>query len=137
LLQSVWPPLPTVVSAPGGHTPQGYLREYLVEREQEIAAALRAKVTGKGSAPGLPKPPPAQALPDDQSYRNVDGQKIVRTDDGCAQIQTVQGSPSPTNHVDLAEPTACPGGSPDASEEMGKGLDDWAKKVQRSRPPPR
>jgi hypothetical protein len=56
---------------------------------------------------------------------------VVRSGDRCAQIHTVQGSPSPTNKIDIAEPLpACPGTS---KQDMGKALQDWADK---HRPPP-
>jgi hypothetical protein len=112
------------------------LQNFLDERSKGNAAALKNQVTGKDLQRNLGKQADKSALPDNQSYRSVDGQKIVRSDSGCAQIQTVQGSSSPTNRIDIAEPTGCPGGSSDASQEMGKALDDWAKKAQQSQPQP-
>ena len=116
------------------------LQDYLDERAKENATALKNQVTGGDLKRNLGKSTEQQALPDNQSFRSVGGQKIVRSGSGCAQIQTVQGSSSPTNHVDIAEPTACPGEAPDVSQEMGKALGDWAKKTQQSQPqapPPR
>jgi hypothetical protein len=136
LLQSAWPPLPVAVSAPGGITPLDYLQDYLDGRARSNATAVQGKVMGKELQRALGKPTEMPALRDSQSFRRSDGQKVVRTGDGCAQIQTVQASPSPTNHVDIAEPIDCPGGTPDASQEMGKSLDDWAKKLQQSQAPP-
>lgn len=128
LLPSAWPPLLAPVTAPGGFTQQ----DYLDERARGNAAALRAKVMGSDLQRVLGKPTEKQALPDNQSFRSIDGQKIVRSGGGCAQIQTVQGSSSPTNRINLAEPTGCPG-VPSEQEEMAKALQDWADK---HRPPP-
>lgn len=112
------------------------LQQYLDERAQDNAAALKDQVTRSDLQRDLGKQVDKPALQDNQSFRSVGGQKIVRSGDGCSQIQTVQGSSSPTNHVDIAEPTACPGEAPDASQEMSKSLDDWAKKARQSQPTP-
>jgi hypothetical protein len=130
-LQRMAPPVPEPIQA----TDSLSLQDYLDERAKENAAALKDKVTGSDLRRALGKPTEKQALPDNQSYQTIDGQKVVRTGGGCAEIHTVQASPSPTNHVDIAEPTDCPGGSPDASQQMGKALEDWAEK-HRAPPPP-
>ena len=132
LLQSAWPPLPAPIAAPGGFSTQ----DYLEERRQQNAAALHDQVTGSDLKRKLVKPVEQQALPDNQSYHTVDGQKVVRNGGGCAEVHTVQGSSSPTNRVDVAAPISCPGGRPDASQEMGKALEDWAKKVHLPQPSP-
>ena len=112
------------------------LQDYLDERAKAGAVALKDQVTASDLKRNLGKSTEQQALRDDQGFRGVGGQKIVRSGGSCAQIQTVQGSPSPTNHVDIAEPTSCPGESPDASQEMSKSLDDWAKKARQSQSSP-
>jgi hypothetical protein len=132
-LQRMPPPAPLPLTSPDSFS----LQEYLDERAKDNAAALKDQVTRSDLKRNLGKQADKSALPDNQSYRSVDGQKIVRSGGGCAQIQTVQGSSSPTNRIDIAEPTDCPGGSPDASQEMGKALDDWAEKHRAPPPPPR
>ncbi len=132
LLQSAWPPLPVPIAAPGGFSTQDYLQE----RRQQSAASLQDQVTGSDLQRKLDKPVEQQALPENQSYHTVDGQKVVRTGGGCAEVHTVQGSSSPTNRIDVAAPISCPGASPDASREIGKALEDWAKKVHLPQPPP-
>jgi len=131
-LQRLPPVLPAPVTSPDSFS----LQEYLDERAKENAAALKDQVTGSDLKRNLGKQVDKPALEDNQSFRSVGGQKIVRSGGSCAQIQTVQGSSSPTNHVDIAEPTACPGGPPDASQQMSKALDDWARKAQQSQPTP-
>ena len=129
------PPLPRPVttSIPSGDVIQDYLRS----QQPGVAERLRTQVTGGDLTHELQKPAGEMpALRDDQSFRTTGGDKVVRSGDDCAQIHAVQGSSSPTNHIDIAEPTACPGGTPGASRDMGKALDDWARKVQQSRPPP-
>ena len=132
LLQDAWPPLPVPIAAPGGFSTQ----DYLEQRRQQNAAALQDQVTGSDLKRKLDKLVERQALPENQSYHTVDGQKVVRTGGGCAEIHTVQGSSSPTNRVDVAAPISCPGSSPDASREIGKALEEWAKKVHLPQPPP-
>lgn len=131
MLQSAWPPLPVPIAAPGDFSTQ----DYLEQRQQQNAAALKDQVTGSDLKRELNRPVEQQAVPENQGYRTVDGQKVVRTGGGCAEVHTVQGSPSPTNRIEVAAPISCPGGSPDASQEIGKALDDWAKKVHRVQPP--
>ncbi|HEY1771882.1 MAG TPA: hypothetical protein VGH91_01670 [Gammaproteobacteria bacterium] len=132
-LQRMPPPVLAPPQAPDSIS----LQDYLDERAKENTAALEDQVTGSDLRRELGKPTEKQALPDDQSYQTIDGQKVVRSGGRCAQIQTVQGSSSPTNHVDIAEPTDCPGGAPDASQQMGKALGDWAEKHRVPPPPPR
>jgi hypothetical protein len=132
-LQRMPAPVPEPSRAPDSLS----LQDYLDERAKENAAALKDMVTSSDLRRALGKPTEKQALPDNQSYQTIDGQKVVRGGGGCAEIHTVQASPSPTNHVDIAEPTDCPGGSPDASQQMGKALDDWAEKHRAPPPPPR
>jgi hypothetical protein len=131
-LQRMPPPVPEPSRAPDSLS----LQDYLDERAKGNATALKEQVTSSDLRRELGKPTEKQALPDNQSYQTIDGQKVVRSGGGCAQIQTVQGSSSPTNHIDLAEPIHCPGGAPDASEQIGKALDDWAE-THRAPPPPR
>jgi hypothetical protein len=119
-----WPPLQPPVSLPDAFTAQDYLKE----RAQQGAATLRDKVTGNELRRELGKPADMPALRDNQSLPVAGGDKVVRHGDSCAQIHTVQGSPSPTNKVDVAEPGACPGGPHDASQDMSKALHDWAEK---------
>lgn len=131
-LQTISPlPLPPL-AAPHPFTMQGYLDE----REQQNSAVLRDKVTAGDLQRGLGKVTEKPALSDNQGYRTAGGQEIVRNGDDCAQIQVVQGSSSPTNRAYVAEPTDCPGATPDAGQEMGKSLNEWAKKVQQSQSPP-
>lgn len=132
------PPLPQIavpvlppLAAPYGFTTEDYLNEL----NRQSAAALRNKVTAGDLQRNLGKVTENPALPDNQGYRTVDGDKIARSGNRCAQIQTVQGSPSPTNRIAIAEPTACPGGSPDAGQDIGQALDAWASKQHRSPPP--
>jgi hypothetical protein len=132
-LQRMLPPNPL---APLTRSDSFFLQEYLDERAKGNAAALRDQVMSNDLQRNLGKHTDKSALPDNQSFRSVGGQKIVRSGGACAQIQTVQGSSSPTNHIDIAEPTRCPGESLDTSQEMGKALDDWAKKAQQSQPQP-
>jgi hypothetical protein len=127
------PPLPP---APVTGADRFSLQDYLDELAKGNAAALKDQVTRSDLKRNLGKSVVQEALPDNQGFRSVGGQKIVRSGGRCAQIQTVQGSSSPTNRIDIAEPTDCPGGTADASQEIGKALDDWAKKAQQS-PPPR
>lgn len=131
-LQRLPPLAPAPVTGPDNFS----LQQYLDERAQDNAAALKDQVTRSDLQRNLGKQVDKPALQDNQSFRSVGGQKIVRSGGGCAQIQTVQGSSSPTNHVDVAEPTPCPGATPDASQAMGKSLDDWARKAQQSQPAP-
>jgi hypothetical protein len=127
MLTGAWPPLQAPVTAPAGFTPQDYLQE----RAQQGATALRDKVTGKDLERKLGEAKDMPASRDNQSYPVAGGDKVVRSGDSCAQIHTVQGSPSPTNKIDLAEPLAnCPSAS---GQDMGKALRDWADK---HRPPP-
>jgi hypothetical protein len=129
-LQRLPPVLPAPLMGPDSFS----LQEYLDERARENAAALKDQVTGGDLRRNLGRSTGNEALPDNQGYRTVDGQKVVRSGDSCAQIQTVQGSSSPTNKIDIAEPLAsCPGAS---DHDMGKALDDWAKKVRQSQQPP-
>jgi hypothetical protein len=108
------------------------IQDYLRSQQHDVAEKLRAKVIGSDLARELQKPViETPALRDNQSFRSVGGDKVVRSGDSCAQIHTVQGSPSPTNKIDLAEPmSACPGAS---EQDMDKALHDWAEK---HRPPP-
>src|SRR6185437_15395131 len=129
LRDQAWPPLQPPVSLPETFTAQ----DYLEERAQQGAAALRDKVMGTDLQRELGKAKEMPALKDNQSFRTAGGDKVVRSGDSCAQVHTVQGSPSPTNKIDIAEPTGCPGGSPDAGSEMTKAVQDWAKKQS---PPP-
>jgi hypothetical protein len=131
-LQNISPSLPVPFAAPLPFIAQ----DYLDERGQQNAAALRDKVTAGDLQRNLGKAIPKPALSDNQGYRTAGGQKLVRNGDDCAQIQTVQGSSSPTNRAYIAEPTDCPGATPDAGQEMGKALNEWAKKVQQSKSPP-
>ncbi|HSN18218.1 MAG TPA: hypothetical protein VLV87_08400 [Gammaproteobacteria bacterium] len=132
LLRSAWPPLPAPITAPDSFTS----RDYLDERAREGAAALQQEVMGSDLRRNLGKPAERQALPDDQGYRSIDGQKIVRSGGKCSQIQTVQGSSSPTNHIDIAEPMGGCAGAPSEQEQMSKALDDWAKEQHASNLPP-
>ena len=123
----VWPPLPPPISSPEAFTAQDYLKE----RAQQGVAALRDKVTGNDLRRSLGKTADMPALRDNQSIPVSGGDKLVRSGDGCSQVHTVQGSPSPTNKIDLAESMPrCPGAS---DRDMGKALQDWAEK---RRPPP-
>lgn len=135
-LQRLPPFAPAPVTGPDSFS----LQQYLDERAQDNAAALKDQVMRSDLQRNLGKQVDKPALQDNQSFRSVGGQKIVRSGGGCSQIQTVQGSSSPTNHVDIAEPTRCPGAAPDTSQEMGKALGDWARRAQQSQPqtpPPR
>lgn len=125
-----WPPLLPPISVPAAFTAQ----EYLKERAAQDAAALRGKVTGGSLGRELGKTTGMPALRDNQSIPTAGGDRMVRSGDSCAQIHTVQGSPSPTNKIDLAEPmAACPGSS---GQSISDALEEWAKKTQRSQPPP-
>ena len=130
-LQRMPPPVP--LRAPDSFS----LQDYLDERGKGTAAALKDQVTGSELKRDLGKQGEKPAISDNQSYRTVDGQKVERSGGGCAESQTEQGSSSPTNHFEVARPISCPGGTPDASQQMGKALDDWAKKAQQAPPPPR
>lgn len=131
-LQTLLPPMPTPIVAPSGFA----IQDYMNERAQQDAAVLRGKVTAGDLQRDMSKTAAKPALADSGGYRTVTGQKIVRTGDNCAQIQTVQGSSSPTNRAQIAEPTDCPAGSHDASREMGKALDEWGNKVHQAQAPP-
>lgn len=127
MLDQAWPPLQPPISLPEAFTVQDYLRE----RAQQDATALRDKVTGNELRRSLGKSADQPALRDNQSIPTAGGDRVVRSGDSCAQIHTVQGSSSPTNKIDLAEPmSSCPGTS---DRDMGKALQDWAEK---HRPPP-
>lgn len=131
LAQSAWPPLPEPITAPGGVNAQ----DYLDERKQQNAQALKDKVTGSDLKRNLGKQIETPAISDNQAYRTIDGQRVERGGGGCAESQTQQGSSSPTNHFEVARPITCPG-TPDTSQQMGKALEDWAKKAQQAHPPP-
>ena len=125
-----WPPLQPPLSVPGTFTVQ----DYLEERAAQGAAALRDKVTGGTLGHELGKATEMPALRDNQSIPTAGGDRMVRSGDSCAQIHTVQGSPSPTNKIDLAEPMpACPGSS---EHTMSDALEEWAKKTRQAQPPP-
>ena len=127
LVQSAWPPLPAPVATPGGFG----IQDYLDQRARGDAAELRDRVTGGDLKRELGKPMEKPALPDNQGYRSVDGHEVVHAGGGCAEVHTLQVSPSPSNHVAVAEPISCPGAS--EQDDMGKALQDWAEK---HRPPP-
>lgn len=131
LVDQAWPPLQPPISLPEAFT----AKDYLKERAQQGAAALRDNVTGNELRRDLGKAADMPALRDNQSLPVAGGDKVVRHGDSCAQIHTVQGSPSPTNKIDVAEPGACPGGSHDASQDMSKALEDWAEKHHPPPPP--
>jgi hypothetical protein len=125
----LWPPLQPPISVPEPFTVQDYLKE----RAQQGATALRDKITGGDLRRDLGKSKDMPALRDNQSIPTAGGDRMVRSGDSCAQIHTVQGSPSPTNKIDLAEPMAhCPGVS---DQDMGKALEDWVKKLRQAPPP--
>ena len=127
--EQLWPPLQPPISVPEAFTAQDYLRE----RAELGAAALRDRVTGGDLKRSLGKAADVPALQDNQGYTTAGGDKVVRSGDSCAQVHTVQGSPSPTNKIAVAEPmAACPGAS---KQDMGKALQDWAEKHRA--PPPR
>jgi hypothetical protein len=129
LVEQPWPPLQPPISLPQAFTAQDYLKE----RAQQGAAALRDKVTGGDLRRDLGKVSDVPALRDNQSIPVSGGDTLVRSGDSCAQVHTVQGSPSPTNKINLAEPRAsCPGVS-DKDKGIGRALQDWAEK---HRPPP-
>lgn len=124
-----WPPLQPPISQPPDFTAQDYLKE----RAQQGAAALRDKVTGNELRRDLGKVTDLPALRDNQGIPTTGGDSVVRSGDSCAQVHTVQGSPSPSNKINLAEPMpSCPG-SP--RQDMGKALQDWAKKLRQAQPP--
>lgn len=130
MLEGAWPPLQPPVTMPGGFTTQDYLQE----RAKDDAAALRDKVTGNELKRDLGKATDMPALHDNQSVPIAGGDRLVRHEDSCAQVHTTQGSPSPTNKIDLAEPLAsCPG---DSKPDMGRALQDWAEKHRPLPPPP-
>ena len=125
--EQLWPPLQPPISVPGAFTAQDYLRE----RAEQGAAALREQVIGGDLKRSLGKATDMPVLQDNHGYVTAGGDKVVRSGDSCAQVHTVQGSPSPTNKIAVAEPlSACPGAS---KQNMGKALQDWA---QKHRPPP-
>lgn len=129
-LQRMPPPVPLRV-------PESFsLQDYLDERAKGDAAALRDQVTGSELKRDLGKQTEKPAISDNQSYRTVDGQRVERGGGGCAESQTQQGSSSPTNHFEVARPISCPGATPDASQQMGKALQDWADQHRASPPPP-
>lgn len=124
-----WPPLLPPISRPPAFTAEDYLKE----RAQQGAAALRDKVTGNELRRDLGKVTDLPALRDNQGIPTTGGDSVVRSGDSCAQVHTVQGSPSPSNKINLAEPMpSCPG-SP--RQDMGKALQDWAKKLRQAQPP--
>ena len=109
------------------------VQDYFQERAQQGAAALRDKVMAKDLQRNLGKTEDMPALRDNQSIPTAGGDRMIRSGDSCAQIHTVQGSPSPTNKIDLAEPMArCPGAS---DQDMGQALQDWVKKLRQAQPP--
>jgi len=127
-------PPPTVLAPLPG--PDSFsVQDFLDERAKSNAAALRDQVTGSELKRDLGKQIEKPAISDNQSYRTIDGQRVERGGGGCAESQTQQGSLSPTNHFDVARPIGCPG-APDASQQMGKALQDWSKKTQQASPPP-
>lgn len=135
-VRSDWPPVPPPITAalpaPGVYSQQ----DYLDERAQRNAAALKGQVTGSELKRDLGKETERPALFDNQSYRTVDGQRVERGGGGCTESQTQQGSSSPTNHFDVARPISCPGDAPDESQQMRKALDDWAKQAHQVQSPP-
>lgn len=126
------PPPAALAPLPG---PDSFsVQDFLDERAKSNAAALKDQVTGKDLQRNLGKQTEKPAISDNQSYRTIDGQRVERGGGGCAESQTQQGSSSPTNHFEVGRPISCPG-MPDASEEMGKALQDWAGKHPPPPPP--
>jgi hypothetical protein len=130
LRDQLWPSLQPPISLPVASSAEDYLKE----RAQQGAAALRDKVTGGQLTRNLGKVTEMPALRDNQSIPTTAGDSMVRSGDSCAQVHTVQGSPSPTNKINLAEPMATCPGSP--KQDMGKALEDWAKRLHDTQPPP-
>jgi len=115
------------VSLPAGEV----LQDYLDDRQQGMVAQLKPKVTASGLTEALQAPPITMpALGEEQGFRSVDGERIVKMGDDCGEIHTVQASSSPTNRVDIAMPLACPGTH---EPTMGERLLAWAEKA--SSPP--
>jgi len=92
-----------------------------------MATQLKPKVTASGLTKALETPPATTpALRENEGFRSVDGQRVVKMGDSCGEIHTVQASSSPTNRVDVAMPLACPGTH---EPTMGERLRAWAEKV--------
>lgn len=128
------PPPAALAPLPG---PDSFsVQDFLDERAKSNAAALKDQVTGKDLQRNLGKQTEKPAISDNQSYRTIDGQRVERGGGGCAESQTQQGSSSPTNHFEVGRPITCPGSTPDAGQEMGKALQDWADKHPVPPPPP-
>ena len=86
-------------------------------RDSDLARALRA-------------PEKPATLKEGQSYRSLYGDTVMKTlGGGCASVQELQASPSPTNKAYVGFMVDCPG---EYHPTMGDALTAWAKKKKAS-----
>ncbi|MDE2235309.1 MAG: hypothetical protein KGL13_07840 [Gammaproteobacteria bacterium] len=69
------------------------------------------------------------------NYRDIDGNRIVKTGGKCLELKTIQFGPSPSDQVTLAlmPPFTCPG---DFKPTMADELSKWTDQQAIKHPPP-
>lgn len=99
----------------------GVFLEAPAERDNDLARALRA-------------PDKPATLQEGQSYRTLYGNTVMKgIGGGCASVEELQASPSPTNKAMVGFSVPCPG---EHRPTMADALAAWANKVARQNTTP-
>jgi hypothetical protein len=139
------PPVPTTAVPqplkPDVALPLPDLQQSLLDAARETAASMRPGVfleapaeRGSDLTRALRAPEKPGVMQEGQSYRSLYGDTVMKAPGGgCASMQELQASPSPTNKVMVGFSVPCPG---EYHPTIGDALTAWAGEVVKKKPAP-